>query len=115
MFNLFFAISVLLNVLLIFILYRHVEFRKNITKDILSLNSVEFECLQIMISKSGTAGKDNFKRYHYNAINNLAEDCDLLVSTDGYVTGWSLANALDSEGCKVASLNGLQRKPIVKI
>lgn len=94
---------------LIFALYKANEIRKEDTETLLSLNYVEFECLQILVANNGVASKGQFKPYHYKTLNDLAEDYDVLISSDGDVTG-TYSNIFTSDRNKKAASYALDNR-----
>lgn len=97
---------------LLFALYKANEIRKVHVETLLALNYVEFECLQILVANDGKAQKDEFKQYHYKTLNELAEDFDVLINSDGDVTG-TYSNAFITERYKKTALYALKNKPKV--
>lgn len=95
---------------LLFALYKVNEIRKVHVEILLALNYVEFECLQILVANDGVATKDKFKQYHYTALNDLAEDFDVLINSDGDVTG-TYSNAFTTHGNKKSASYALAKKP----
>lgn len=97
---------------LLFALYRANEIRKEHTETLLALNYVEFECLQILVTNDGVASKAKFKPYQYETLNVLAEDFDVLINSDGDVTG-TYSNIFTTDRNKKAASNALDNKPKV--
>jgi hypothetical protein len=97
---------------LAFALYKTKELGKADTEILLALNYVEFECLQILIANNGVASKDKFKPYHYKTLNDLAEEYDVLISSDGDVTG-TYSNIFLTDRNKKATSYALDNKPKV--
>lgn len=95
---------------LLFALYKANEFRKADIETLLALNYVEFECLQILVANDGVATKDKFKQYHYTTLNDLAEDFDVLINSDGDVTG-TFSNAFTTHRNKKPASYALTKKP----
>lgn len=95
---------------LLFTLYKANEIRKVHVETLLALNYVEFECLQILVANDGVATKDKFKQYHYTTLNDLAEDFDVLINSDGDVTG-TYSNAFTTDRNKKAASYALTKKP----
>ncbi len=95
---------------ILFALYKANEIRKVHVETLLALNYVEFECLQILVANDGKAPKDKFKTYHYKTLNDLAEDFDVLINSDGDVT-WTHSNIFTSNRYKKAALHAQRNKP----
>tara|TARA_B110000046_G_scaffold185228_1_gene226104 strand:+ start:516 stop:902 length:387 start_codon:yes stop_codon:yes gene_type:complete len=95
---------------LLFTLYKVNEIRKVHVEILLALNYVEFECLQILVANDGVATKDKFKQYHYTTLNDLAEDFDVLINSDGDVTG-TFSNSFTTHRNKKPASYALTKKP----
>lgn len=108
------GIMIVIIAALIFALYKANELREVDTEILLALNYVEFECLQILIANDGVASKDKFKPYHYKTLNDLAEEYDVLISSDGDVTG-TFSNIFLTDRNKKAALYALDNKPKVNL
>jgi len=99
---------------LLIILYKVNEIRKAEIETLLSLNYIEFECLQILVTNDGVATKDKFKQYHYKTLNDLAEYFDVLINSDGDVTG-TYSNNFTTDKNKKACLVALKNKPKIQL
>ncbi|MBQ4801078.1 hypothetical protein J8L73_18460 [Pseudoalteromonas sp. MMG006] len=97
---------------LIFALYKAHEIRKADIETLLALNYLEFECLQILVANDGVASKDKFKEYHYKTLNDLAEEYDVLINSDGDVTG-TYSNIFLTDRNKKSASYALGNKPKV--
>lgn len=106
--------SLLVIFALVIALYNVNEFRKKETETLLALNCVEFECLQILVANDGMAKKEKFKQYHYKTLNDLSEDFDVLINSDGDVTG-TYSNAFTTDRNKEAVKYALDNKPNVNL
>lgn len=106
--------SLLVIIALVIALYNVNEFRKKETETLLALNYVEFECLQILVANDGMATKEKFKQYHYKTLNDLSEDFDVLINSDGDVTG-TYSNAFTTDRNKEAVKYALDNKPKVNL
>ncbi|PKG68665.1 hypothetical protein [Pseudoalteromonas sp. GutCa3] len=109
-----FGIMTVIIAALAFALYKTKELGKADTEILLALNYVEFECLQILIANNGVASKDKFKPYHYKTLNDLAEEYDVLISSDGDVTG-TYSNIFLTDRNKKAASYALGNKPKVSL
>jgi|GEM_PF-5084760 len=99
---------------LIFALNKANEIRKTDAETLLALNYVEFECLQILVANGGVANKGKFKPYQYKTLNDLAETYDVLIDSDGNVTG-TYSNAFTTDRNKKAVSYALDNKPKVNL
>lgn len=108
-----FCMIIILGALLI-VLYKVNETRKADIETLLSLNYIEFECLQILVVNNGKASKEKFKQYHYKTLNVLAEDFDVLINSDGDVTG-TYSHNFTTDKNKKACLVALKNKPKIQL